>query len=152
MATEGMSRQGKMEVYGVGQYLNSQDINFDSPYGNIKTKMDDTGLGGFGIAYHFNDFFSVHGDLMFGGATFSGETASGWQSVTFSSPVPVSVNTTYIASYFSPSGYFALDTSYFNNSVDNPPLHAPTEVQRVEKLAESIKAGLRSKTAAVSAR
>ncbi len=71
-ATAHFDRQGWTEVYGIGQYLHSDDITFDSPSGDTKIKMDDTGLGGFGIAYHFNNHFSVHGDLMFGGATFSG--------------------------------------------------------------------------------
>jgi len=69
--TEAFSRQGKTEVYGIGQYLHSDDINFNGPFGTVKTKMDDTGLGGFGIAYHFNDFVSIHGDFMFGDASFS---------------------------------------------------------------------------------
>ena len=57
-------------------------------------------------------------------ATFSGETASGWQQVNFSSAVSIAANTTYIAAFFSPSG-FALNTNYFTSSgVDNPPLHA----------------------------
>src|SRR5205814_1848090 len=57
-------------------------------------------------------------------ATFSGETASGWQQVNFSSPVAISANTTYIAAYFSTSGY-AKNLSYFTSSgTDNPPLHA----------------------------
>src|SRR5213078_770360 len=57
-------------------------------------------------------------------ATFSGETASGWQQVNFSSPVAILANTTYIAAYFSTSGY-AYDGSYFSgNGADNPPLHA----------------------------
>src|SRR5205823_1285719 len=38
-------------------------------------------------------------------ATFNGETASGWQQVNFSSAVPIAANTTYIAAYFSTSGY-----------------------------------------------
>lgn len=71
-AFEGLSRKGMTEVYGIGQYLHSEDINFNSPFGTVKTKMDDTGLGGFGIAWHFSDFFSFHTDFMFGGATFSG--------------------------------------------------------------------------------
>jgi opacity protein-like surface antigen len=70
-AFEGFSRQNKTEIYGIGQYLHSDDINFNGPNGDIKTKMDDTGLGGFGIAFHFNDYLSIHGDFMFGGATFS---------------------------------------------------------------------------------
>ncbi len=74
MATEWFPRTGKVEVYGIGQYLHSDDITFDGPFGqDVKVKMDDTGLGGFGIAWHFSDFFSMHGDFMFGGATFSGD-------------------------------------------------------------------------------
>ena len=48
-------------------------------------------------------------------ATFAGETASGWQQVSFPSPVPVAAGTTYVASYHTnagplrllPGGYFA---------------------------------------------
>ena len=59
-------------------------------------------------------------------ATFSGETASGWQQVTFSSPVPVTANTTYVASYHAPNGHYAADSNTFAGSgVDNAPLHAP---------------------------
>ena len=57
-------------------------------------------------------------------ATFSGETAAGWQQVNFSSAVSIAANTTYIAAFFSPSG-FALNTNYFTSSgMDSPPLHA----------------------------
>ena len=57
-------------------------------------------------------------------ATFSGETASGWQRVTFSSPVNITPNTTYVAALFTTSG-FAFDQSYFTSKgVDNPPMHA----------------------------
>ena len=70
--TEGFSRQGHTEVYGIGQYLHSDDIKFDGPFGKVPVKMDDTGLGGFGVAFHFNDYISIHGDFMFGNATFSG--------------------------------------------------------------------------------
>ena len=42
-------------------------------------------------------------------ATFTGETASGWQQVTFSSPVIVNPNTTYVASYFAPAGHYSAD-------------------------------------------
>jgi opacity protein-like surface antigen len=70
MATQYFNRVPRTEVYGIGQYLHSDDINFDSPLGGVKTKMDDTGLGGFGVLFHFNEFFSFHADFMFGGATF----------------------------------------------------------------------------------
>jgi hypothetical protein len=55
-------------------------------------------------------------------ATFANESASGWQSVTFSTPVQVTAGTTYIASYHAPSGHYAA-TGGFAGGVDNPPLH-----------------------------
>jgi VCBS repeat-containing protein len=57
--------------------------------------------------------------------TFGPETGLGWQQVAVSPPVAVNANTTYIASYYSPSGYFALDQNFFATAgIDNPPLHA----------------------------
>jgi len=56
--------------------------------------------------------------------TFTGETASGWQEVLFSTPVAISANTTYVASYHTSTGY-PQDSGYFAISgVDNAPLHA----------------------------
>ena len=46
-------------------------------------------------------------------ATFTNETGSGWQEVRFASPVPITANTTYVASYFAPRGRYAFDASYF---------------------------------------
>ena len=40
-------------------------------------------------------------------ATFSSESASGWQQVNFSTPVDVFPNTTYVASYFAPEGHYS---------------------------------------------
>ncbi len=57
-------------------------------------------------------------------ATFTSETASGWQEVLFSTPVPITANTTYVASYYSASGYFAINSGYLNTTFDNPPLRA----------------------------
>jgi hypothetical protein len=58
-------------------------------------------------------------------ATFSGESASGWQQVTFASPVAISANTTYIASYFDPTGIHAeTDGAFTSAGVDAAPLHA----------------------------
>ncbi len=58
-------------------------------------------------------------------ATFVNESASGWQQVMFASPVPVSANSTYVASYFAPAGHYSIDSSFFASAgVDNPPLHA----------------------------
>lgn len=61
-------------------------------------------------------------------ATFTNETASGWQQVNFSQPVAVSANTTYIVSYYAPSGHYSADTKYFaTNGVSSPPLQALAE-------------------------
>ena len=38
-------------------------------------------------------------------ATFTAETATGWQQVTFATPVAVAANTTYVASYHTTSGF-----------------------------------------------
>ena len=57
-------------------------------------------------------------------ATFTGETASGWQHVTFSEPVPVTTGTTYVASYFSPSGRYSLISGGLSSAVTNGPLQA----------------------------
>jgi opacity protein-like surface antigen len=74
MAFEPFSRVNKFEVYGLGEYLHQYDTTFNDPFfGNVKMKMDDTGLGGLGVAYHFNDFFSIRADFMFGEATIHTE-------------------------------------------------------------------------------
>jgi PKD repeat protein len=58
-------------------------------------------------------------------ATFTNETATGWQQVNFSTPVPISANTVYVASYHTNVGRYAGDNNYFANSgVDRGPLHA----------------------------
>ncbi|HEY5752810.1 MAG TPA: DUF4082 domain-containing protein [Chthoniobacterales bacterium] len=58
-------------------------------------------------------------------ATFAGETSSGWQQVNFTTPVPITPNTVYVASYHTNTGHYSINTNYFSTSgVDNPPLHA----------------------------
>ena len=54
----------------------------------------------------------------------TGETASGWQEVSFSPPISITANTTYVASYYSAGGGYAFTDSYFTSAIDNPPLHA----------------------------
>ncbi len=46
-------------------------------------------------------------------ATFSGETASGWQQVSFATPVPIAANTTYVISYLAPKGHYSAPDNYF---------------------------------------
>ena len=72
---------------------------------------------------HIGNLWNSTGTLL-ASATFTGETSSGWQQVNFASPVAITANTVYVASYFSPTGDFPVDRNYFNTGVDNPPLHA----------------------------
>ncbi|WP_406694478.1 N,N-dimethylformamidase beta subunit family domain-containing protein [Singulisphaera sp. Ch08] len=59
-------------------------------------------------------------------ATFINESATGWQQVSFPSPVAITANTTYVVSYFAPVGGYAVNVNYFSNSgFDNGSLHAP---------------------------
>lgn len=60
--------------------------------------------------------------------TFTNETASGWQQVTFNTPISIKSNTVYIASYYCTLGHYSDDFNYFaSNGVDTPPLHAPMD-------------------------
>ena len=72
---------------------------------------------------HVGKLWSSGGTLL-AQATFTGETASGWQQVTFSSPVAITANTVYVASYHAPNGRYAVNEGYFTTGVDTPPLHA----------------------------
>ena len=57
-------------------------------------------------------------------ATFTNETASGWQQVSFDVPVAITANTVYVASYFAPSGNFAMNRPGFVSGFYNAPLYA----------------------------
>ena len=72
---------------------------------------------------HVGNLWSAGGALL-ARATFSAETASGWQQVNFASPVPVTANTVYVASYYAPAGNYAADLNYFATSgVSNGPIN-----------------------------
>ncbi len=79
---------------------------------------------------HIGSLWSASGERL-ATATFTNETTSGWQQVNFSTPVYVLPNTTYVASYFDPSGHYAASPDYFysppatgGNALNSPPLHA----------------------------
>ncbi len=78
----------------------------------------------FNTGMHVGNLWSSGGTRL-ATATFSGESASGWQRVNFATPVAISANTVYVASYLCPQGHYADDRNYFSGrGVDNPPLHA----------------------------
>jgi uncharacterized protein YjdB len=72
---------------------------------------------------HVGNLWSSTGTLL-ATATFSGETASGWQQVNFSAPVSIAANTVYVASYHTNVGHFSADQGYFATGVSNAPLQA----------------------------
>jgi peptidoglycan/xylan/chitin deacetylase (PgdA/CDA1 family) len=73
---------------------------------------------------HIGSLWTDTGTLL-ATATFTNETASGWQQVTFSTPVVITANTVYVASYHMNVGHYSDDPDYFaGKGVDNPPLHA----------------------------
>jgi hypothetical protein len=66
------------------------------------------------------------GSQLLAEATFSGESASGWQQVQFATPGLVTAGTTYVASYHAPSGGYARTTDYFLSAYEVFPLRAPS--------------------------
>jgi PKD repeat protein len=74
---------------------------------------------------HVGSLWSSTGTLL-AQATFTGETGSGWQQVNFSTPVAISPNTTYVASYHTNTGHYVATNNYFaTTTLTNGPLHAP---------------------------
>ncbi|WP_229068338.1 DUF4082 domain-containing protein [Actinoplanes sp. DH11] len=57
--------------------------------------------------------------------TFQDETTTGWQTLTFTKPVAVDADTTYVASYYAPSGNYAADSWGFIRDWTSGPLTAP---------------------------
>ncbi len=56
---------------------------------------------------------------------FTGETASGWQTAMFPTPVPIAAGVTYVASYHTTDDGYAFTAEDFAASgVNRPPLHA----------------------------
>ena len=73
---------------------------------------------------HVGNLWTSTGTLL-ASATFTSETASGWQQVNFATPVAITANTVYVASYHTNVGHYAADAGYFTaTGIDNPPLHA----------------------------
>lgn len=74
---------------------------------------------------HVGKLWSSTGTLL-ASATFTGETASGWQQVNFATPVAITAGTTCVASYLAPSGRYAGDVNFFTTAVNSGPLTAPS--------------------------
>jgi VCBS repeat-containing protein len=57
--------------------------------------------------------------------TFTNTSASGWQTVALATPVSITANTTYVASYHTTGAYVATN-NFFASAVTNGPLTAPS--------------------------
>src|SRR6202011_3292443 len=75
------------------------------------------------IGTHVGHLWTSTGTLL-SSATFSNETASGWQQVNLPSPVTLTPGTSYIVSYHT-NGFYSVDSNYFASAVTNGPLTAP---------------------------
>jgi hypothetical protein len=82
---------------------------------------------------HLGSLWTSSGQLLATG-TFTGETSSGWQTLQFSSPVAITADTTYVASYYAPSGHYSVDLNYFYYTDYNAsPLHAEATLPNASK-------------------
>ncbi len=73
---------------------------------------------------HIGTLWSSSG-ISLASATFTGETATGWQTVKFATPVAITAGTIYVASYYAPNGRYAEDDNFFTSAgVNNGTLHA----------------------------
>ncbi len=78
---------------------------------------------------HIGNLWSANGALL-ATATFSNETATGWQQVNFDAPVAISANTVYVASYHAPNGGYAFNTNFFSVSgLDKSPLYLLSDAE-----------------------
>jgi hypothetical protein len=72
---------------------------------------------------HVGSLWTSTGTLL-GSVTFTGESSSGWQQANFGTPIAITANTVYVASYLAPNGHYSEDDGYFaTHGVDYPPLH-----------------------------
>jgi hypothetical protein len=86
---------------------------------------------------HIGNLWTAGGQLL-ARATFTSESASGWQQVSFATPVSITANTRYVVSYYAPVGHYSQESGYMyphpapvpagNNSMDAGPLHVPRSI------------------------
>jgi hypothetical protein len=74
---------------------------------------------------HVGNLWNAASKSLLGSATFSSETASGWQQVNLSSPVAITANTLYAVSYHCNGNYSATNDYFDSADHSNGPLTAP---------------------------
>ncbi len=97
----------------------------------VKLRVDRTGSitgvrfykGSGNTGTHTGSLWSSSGSLL-ARAVFTNEGATGWQSVSFATPVAVSAGTTYIASYYAPNGHYAVTPGGLTSGAGGAPIRA----------------------------
>ena len=79
---------------------------------------------------HLGNLWSSNGTLL-ASATFTGESASGWQQVNFATPVTIAANTIYVASYHVTVGHYSEDTKLLYVEGRGQPAIARADQRRV---------------------
>ncbi|MEV0637417.1 DUF4082 domain-containing protein [Streptomyces sp. NPDC050619] len=75
---------------------------------------------------HTGSLWTDDGTLLASG-TFTNETAAGWQTLTFTTPVAITADTAYVVSYHAPNGNYAVDGGYFAGAHKSYPLTATAD-------------------------
>jgi hypothetical protein len=73
---------------------------------------------------HTGSLWTSSGELL-ARATFSNETATGWQTAKLPTPVPITAGSTYVASYFAPLGRYSTDIHGFDTRVTRGQITVP---------------------------
>ena len=127
----GTSLDGEITMFPVSQTPNTPDSSDPDPNElGVKFRTD---VGGYirGIRFyksqlntgtHTGSLWSASG-VRLATAIFTNESESGWQEVRFATPVAVTANTTYVASYFAPTGHYAFNPNFFSSTLDNDLIH-----------------------------
>ncbi len=109
-------------AYSFGSY--EVGVKFTSSAAGVVTGVrfyKQTWMGGY---LHVGHLWSSTGALL-ATATFTNESAYGWQQVSFASPVAIQANTEYVVSFSTGGGYFGISTGFFSSGgVTNGPLQA----------------------------
>ena len=74
---------------------------------------------------HVGSLWSADGTKL-AEVTFAAETASGWQTAFFASPVMLTVGQRYVVSYHAPNGRYSYSPDYFSTPRTSGPLIADT--------------------------
>jgi hypothetical protein len=79
-------------------------------------------------------------------AAFAAETSTGWQTVLFAAPVPLTIGTLYVASYWCPVGRYAAQSDFFTSPLASGPLTAPAASESPNGLFRGGSAGFPTTT------